>query len=293
MKKSRLVLGVALALGMVSNAYALYKPPAGAPLYVKFDNKEQISPSNSILAPSGAAESNWGVIKVTSISLGDNSVVSQNFPPVGGNIWSDGPGGDEITGIFWGFQATTSGNPAVFDSTNGYLDLYWDSSADANLATAALTDRLADNTFTNFTDGDFLVRLAFMNGAIDPFSATASVTGTATPTVGGFTGIANSFANVVDVNSDGVIDALDGAWAALLDSNYFDTLLGVNTADIKLRSIYESQGVHDWDNVAGDVFGADSTDPVRAVSVPEPESLALLGIGLMGMGFAARRRKTS
>lgn len=280
MKRNLFMVVIALMVfGLGSVAYAApFMLPGGEPIYIKFDNVEQLSLTNSIVAPSGANESNWGVFKVSSISLGDTSTQPQNFPPTT-QIWTDSMPG-EITGIFAGFTAVGGG--PTFDSTNGSLYLYWDDVENANLATATPGQRTGDFAFTNFTDGTLLAKIDFVNGAI---KAGASVTGTAVPTSGGFTGIANSFGNV-DLSAGGL-------WSTILDGNYFDTLLGNNTADFKFRTIYENDGGHSWDDLLSGIFGADSSDPARAHTVPEPSSILLLGAGLLGLaglGYRSRRK---
>lgn len=291
-------MAMLLVFGLSSMALAVpYMPPLG-PLFLKFNNVEQLSPTEAIVAPSGMTETNWGVFDITSISTGDISTNPQNFPS-DTMVWSQLTSTGEITGIFGNIQLHSIVG-STFNSKGGSLYLYWDDTPDAALATALPSERGfysgGDFDFKNFAadpNDTFLAQIDFMPGAIvdwitDP-TKNITITGTSIPTAGGFTGIANSFGNVADVNNDGVIDSADGLWATLLDSNYFDTEWGRNTADLKFRNIYENSGAHSWD--ATNIFGADSTDPARAYGVPEPATMLLLGTGLIGLAGFGRKKK--
>src|SRR5687767_5713219 len=95
----KLAVGAGLALA-VSSAHAVFVPPAG-PLFIKFNNVEQISPSNSIVSPSGASEGNWGVFVVTTIQRGGPIPPSQEFASLGAPVFVDSLA-EQITGIFYG-----------------------------------------------------------------------------------------------------------------------------------------------------------------------------------------------
>jgi len=285
MKTRLTLLTVLLILAITSSAYAIYMPPAG-PLFIKFNNVEQISPTQSIEAPSGVFEINWGVLEVTSVFSGNITNETQNFPATGEPVWTDTEVG-EITGIFGGLQLSpdyTTGETRLL-ATGGSIYLYYDSVDNADLSLATPGQRTGDFAFTNFTDGEFLAKIDFMNGAWDAALPNTSIVGSTAETSAYFLGFANSFGSV-DI-------AAGGAWAELLDTNYFNTELGDNTADFKFRNVYERyESGHTWDDLANGIVGADSTDPARAY-VPEPASMSLLllGAGLLGLVGYRRRRK--
>ena len=111
------------------------------------------------------------------------------------------------------------------------------------------------------------------------------------------TGHADAFADVVDVNGDGVINALDGAWAALLDGNWFfvdtngDGTFGGPGERRDIRFGNSTNGLASWDTAGTDIVGLRSNDPGRVFTVPEPSTLGILSVGLLALGFTLRRRR--
>lgn len=300
MKKILLAGSVALATVVGSAAMASPVPALpGGPLYFKFDNREQIAISGTTGAAFGdSAEINWGVLTVSTINQG--LVTGPNvISSTGSAFFSNISSGGQITGMFYGIHglpAGTGGNP--FPATGGFLDLYYRDLSIlgiTDLATSGPGVRTGLSTATGFTDGTLLARIAFASG-INAASTSVFINGTLAPdTSGGFLGAATSYANVVDVNGDSVINSLDGVWAGILNTDFFTPDTYSFTRDFRFRNIYEA--LTSWDNTAGCatggncIVGAFSTDPATAFAIPEPGSLALLGLSLLGL--AGLRRKQS
>jgi len=279
-------------------ASALASPivlPTGAPIYFQYNNLEQVSAGNNIVvpgsyAPATGTQGNWGVLNVSSIQIGGVSIPHTDIGGGPAFFSDDGPGGTQgqVTGIFYGIQTL----PGDQTATGGFLDLFWHAPGSDPVTAnclAAVTCGPNAATVAEFTSGTFLARLDFASGIITG-NPTVTLQSSTNPSIS-TSGEADGFANV---------DMTDiGPWSAALNGDYFfvnPNGLGFgapgNTRDARFSTFYNGQPA--WNGPAGSgIFGLRSNDPARVfTSTPEPGTLSLLGLGLLGLGIVSRRKNS-
>lgn len=303
-----IILGMAAPFTSTALQAAPFLPDAG-PVYFQFDNKEQLDvavddgvPRNgtsSCPGCSGQAEGNWGVAQVSILREGvpvpaaaiagdpDNDIASLGtFPQFVDQLTPTAS--NQVTAMFHGIthsSISAVGTVVTISSDAGVIDLYYDEPGLNAAPTSGLGggggsivaiqdavpgDRSSDAGYAGFTDGVFLARLKFSSG-IDPSDANAVVVGTVDTSLANNSGSSDAYAEVVDVNGDGVIDDNDGLWASTLDSDWFGTVFG--TRDVRFSTKLDINT--DWDG-GTDILGLTSNDPGRAFAVT-PEITAALG----------------
>ena len=177
-------------------------------------------------------------------------------------VWSALPG-QELTFSFGGYTANNvAANHITF--TGGSVSFFHDLAADADFGTGA-----------GFTDGSNWLTLAGT-------SFLDTVTGTNATLVSDGTLLGASISGT----GIGLLSVTGGLAGGFFDTNGITAIGTGNIADFEINSSFNNQ-------TSPFLFGTHGTANISqpAVSVPEPASLALVALGLLGIAGSSRKSK--
>jgi hypothetical protein len=245
-------VGAILALG-VGQAQAAPTPVAGVLVGAPGETTFKFANITETFV-NGVGQVLNGVGRVSQVQAGSTSMFGTDFC-VSGSC--------ELTFSFQGYRVTTfdttsEQNRIVF--TGGSVNFFLDQTIDSNIATG-----------TGFTNGTSWLTLAGRT--------TTATTGPNAGDVGTLFGQGTSFADSQLINGTGLGELSVTGGAA---GSYFGSGTIMN-----LTSSFQSSP----DGYAFPLLGTANLQLVAPTQVPEPTPLAMLGMGLLGLGLASRSRR--
>ena len=240
---------------------------AGTPTNLKnpFDNSVSQNLANGVITAPDGKEDSFGIARINTIIDTDNSTT----------LFDRGTSPYELTVMFYGFDDTfINGDPSNVQllSRGGHALVYQDYAKDYNTANPpnASASRAAGTA-------------PILNGTLVLDLTAHSLTD---PVGGAFT-LKNGF-NFTTFEGDGSVyfDVTDGTWQSIYDTNTLNGGSDIGFAFSSFPVIDNKPGVLDsrkW-LVTG-------TGEGHAFAVPEPMSMFMVVMGVMGFGATQRKRK--
>lgn len=274
-----LLLGTLTAASAVAAPALVLTPPSGwdGGYSIKIVGYE------SFTAGIALGSNNFGVVRVTSILDGSGT----------NTIWADGQGGAEIVGVFSGISVTqiipgffstvisTSGtasffiNPfGSFASAGGFAQ---GSGGYAAAGSGCAVNLNCYNGISNVVGGGSFLDLMWVPGVLD------SLTNTTDTVAGVFTGLTTPFTGF----ASGFLSVTGGPYQSLFDTDGF-SFLNNAPADMRASNNFCTTGQTGCPTAGNWFLKLD--DPITGrMRVPEPASLSLIALGLLGMAAYRRR----
>lgn len=227
------------------------------------------------------SEDSWGIFSISRIT---------NTTLGGTTTFNSGDDGTYLLGTFYGledfFVRNTSdigGNLETQVAALGGSLKIWETTSDWNANGAPGTSgRIDQDGFTGISDvgGNLWLEAQFDAGALASNNnpSLAAATYTTTFASSDLSGGGSAFLSVVG-----------GSEADIFNTNGFTTFNGTQS---DLRLILGFQPVDGADQTDWTVRGVGEVSAIAATSVPEPGTLALMGLALAGLGFSRRLRRS-
>ena len=287
-----LVVAVFMVFLFSNNAFSFSLDLPDNPTYpiiyeIDFDNWEfQTDPyaivddQGSYSAPGGdGTTDNWGVFQVNDIA---DAITNATF-------WDSGDDGEYLIGLFYGIDyqsVNTTTTTSNLQSVGGTFDVYVLNEDQLNDFQASLidgVDQYYDNDTIDYNEYHTITDISaplFLS-----FDLVPGITPTDDNTIDGNLDIATA---VFSGDATWYASITGGDYAYLFDTNGYSVSwtdgVGVQNG---FADLY---GVSDFGQATGGDFPTESQDPIEGTLVPEPSSIMLLGLGLLGFAGAIRRK---